>query len=189
MITDYASLQARAAKYLNRGDLTDDLPTFVQLAERRLATDIESSPAVATENVSAGAASLILAPTYGVVRALAWRRNGRDEPVMADLRVNATGRTEVFFDPIPLAASVLVVEHEPALVPLSNANPSNAVLAQAPNAYLYAVLLEATPYLMEDERIPTWGAAYQTAVDGYNALVARKLFASRPVPLPYAGFG
>ena len=35
MITDYASLQAAVADYLNREDLTTQIQTFIQLAEAK----------------------------------------------------------------------------------------------------------------------------------------------------------
>jgi hypothetical protein len=48
---------------------------------------------------------------------------------------------------------------QPAL--LDSSNQTNWLTDYAPNLLLYRALLEATPYLKNDERIPTWQALYQ----------------------------
>ena len=48
--------------------------------------------------------------------------------------------------------------------PLSDSNTSNWLLANAPDAYLYASLVAAEPFLREDERISTWQNLYFQAV-------------------------
>lgn len=44
---------------------------------------------------------------------------------------------------------------------LDNGNQTNWLTDFAPNLLLYRALLEATPYLKNDERIPTWQTLYQ----------------------------
>ena len=44
----------------------------------------------------------------------------------------------------------------------------NWLTQYAPNALLYACLLEATPFLKNDERIGVWQTFYQEAVAGLN---------------------
>jgi len=45
----------------------------------------------------------------------------------------------------------------------------------APNALLYGSLLEATPFLKNDERIPTWQQFYQMAIDSLNVEDIKKI--------------
>jgi hypothetical protein len=47
---------------------------------------------------------------------------------------------------------------------LSSSNASNVFLNVAPDALLYAALIEAEPYLMNDGRINTWGTMYDRAI-------------------------
>lgn len=54
--------------------------------------------------------------------------------------------------------------------PLSSSNASNAILARASGLYLYGTLVHSAPFLMDDARIETWEAAYQTLVSGVNAV-------------------
>jgi len=46
---------------------------------------------------------------------------------------------------------------------LDDDNQDNWLTKYAPDALLYAVLLEATPFLKNDERIATWQAMYDRA--------------------------
>ena len=47
---------------------------------------------------------------------------------------------------------------------LSDTNTTNVFLEQAPDALLYAALLEAEPYLFNDARVNTWGTLYDRAI-------------------------
>ena len=49
---------------------------------------------------------------------------------------------------------------------LSDSNTTNDMLTYHPDAYLYAVLLEAEPYLQNDKRVALWAAAYDLAKKG-----------------------
>lgn len=48
---------------------------------------------------------------------------------------------------------------------LSNTTTSNWLLAEYPSTYLYGALLEAAPYLRDDERIAVWSAGLSQAMD------------------------
>lgn len=52
---------------------------------------------------------------------------------------------------------------------LSDSNASNWLLDVAPDAYLYGSLLQAAPYLAEDERIQVWSGLYAGAVSSLNS--------------------
>ncbi len=45
----------------------------------------------------------------------------------------------------------------------------------APNALLYGSLLEATPFLKNDERIPTWQQFYQMSIESLNVEDIKKI--------------
>jgi len=56
---------------------------------------------------------------------------------------------------------------------LSDSNTSNWLLDLAPDAYLYASLLESAPFLRDDERLQTWTALYGAAVNQLNKVSER----------------
>jgi len=47
---------------------------------------------------------------------------------------------------------------------LSDSNTTSEMLTNNPDVYLYGTLLEAEPFIMNDERVPLWLAAFEKAV-------------------------
>lgn len=89
----------------------------------------------------------------------------------------ATGTPEFYSDydynhwlvvPTPVAASSLEIIYyeQPAL--LGDDQQTNWLTEYAPDALLYATLLEATPFLKIDARIPVWQSMYDAAVVALN---------------------
>jgi hypothetical protein len=71
-------------------------------------------------------------------------------------------------------------------VPLSATNLTNSILTEASDIYLYGALLEATPFLEHDERIPVWKAAFDGAIAELDDQREREEFQAsiRPARLP-----
>jgi hypothetical protein len=63
---------------------------------------------------------------------------------------------------------------QPAL--LDAVNTTNWLTNEAPNALLYRALLECTPFLKEDERIPTWQAMYEEAIENLSGEDLQKMY-------------
>jgi len=61
----------------------------------------------------------------------------------------------------------------PAL--LSDTNQTNWITEYAPQLVLYGALLEATPFLKNDERIPVWKQFYSEAVSAINTEDLRRI--------------
>ena len=47
---------------------------------------------------------------------------------------------------------------------LSVTTTTNTLLTDSPDIYLYGAMLEAEPFIMNDERVPLWAAALERAV-------------------------
>ena len=186
----FSSLQSDVQKYLERGDsLTTDpdvfaqIPRLITLAERRIATELklEGFKVVAT---------FPLVRSQSVYNKPArWKRTvsmryalASDGETRAPLNPRAydflrtfwpnstlTAAPEYYADydydhwliaPTPDAAYIAeVIYYEmPAL--LDDATQTNWLTDHAPQLLLYAVLLEATPFLKDDVRIATWQNLY-----------------------------
>jgi len=64
---------------------------------------------------------------------------------------------------------------------LSDSNTSNWLLAYAPDLYLYGALLEATPYLKDDERLAVWSTLYTNSIGDIEVADQRASVASTPI--------
>lgn len=52
---------------------------------------------------------------------------------------------------------------------LSDSNATNWYLANTPDLLMFAALMNAAPFLVNDERIPTWKAFYEEGRNAINA--------------------
>ncbi len=104
---------------------------------------------------------------------------------------NATGQpsyftvfgTELELAPTPSEDTVLEMIYRATLDPLVDSTDYNWLLTLAPDAYLYGVLMEAAPYLKEDERVAVWSAGLKYAFDGLNSLGRDQSFGAGPLTM------
>lgn len=78
--------------------------------------------------------------------------------------------------PAPSAAFTFRIGYYAAPAPLSDAAPTNWLLEDAPDAYLFGALTEAHPYVGDDQRMPLWEAKYKQVIGeltGENARAKR----------------
>lgn len=177
----YSELQTTIAGYLARTDLTTQIPDFIRLAELRLRRDLrirQMLKSVTTATV-AGDSTVELPSDFLDVRDFvvvgnpvqplnyyspsAFNRNTRTwesgKPV--DYTVLAL---DFQLSPVPDSDYTVQLFYFAAPAFLSDTNTSNVFLANTPDALLYGALLEASPYLMDDARINTWGTMFDRAM-------------------------
>lgn len=65
--------------------------------------------------------------------------------------------------------------------PLSDAAPSNWLLAVAPNIYLYAALFEAATYVGDDSQLPKWFAQFAAAMVAFQSQDRRARHGAAPL--------
>jgi hypothetical protein len=58
---------------------------------------------------------------------------------------------------------------------------TNWLLTLAPDTYLYGALMEAAPYLHDDERIPVWASGVQAALQDLNILSDEATYNAGPL--------
>lgn len=187
----YSSLLTDLRSYLERGFteasdplVFEQLPKLVTLAERRLANELKIQGFIraVTTTLTPGTAvyakpdgwrdtvSVIINNTPIFARSFEYCKN-----YWPDAAQTATPEFYADYDyshflvtPTPAAAASMEVLFygQPPL--LGDAVQTNWLTDYAPNALLYAALLEATPYLKQDARIPTWQQYYDRAASTLN---------------------
>lgn len=179
--TSYTDLKTSVANYLGRSDLTSIIPDFISFAEIRMARELRTRKMLssATSAFTAGDAKVALPSDFLQIRDLYVQGNPRfpvsylsPSAFTRNARADDSGKpvfyttlaAEFMFAPIPDSAYTLEILYYAKPTVLSSSNASNVFLANYADALLYASLLEAEPYLMNDPRIQTWGDLYGRAV-------------------------
>jgi hypothetical protein len=67
--------------------------------------------------------------------------------------------------PTPAAAYDFEVLYYERVQPLDSSNQTNWFTIYAPQALLYGSLLQAMPFLKNDERVPLWQGQYKLIMD------------------------
>jgi len=186
----FAQLQASVARWLDNATLGDRIPELIALAERRFNRILNTPEMEATATLVASA-SVTLPADLWETRA-AWidtdPRRGLEEVTQSVLRsryaARATGMPEVFavsggsllLGPAPDSAYSLVLTYKQTIPALSDAMPTNWLLTKHPDIYLWATLLAAEAYLVNDERLGVWKAALDEAIGELIQAGNRKRF-------------
>jgi hypothetical protein len=177
----YSDLQTSIAGYLARTDLTSQIPDFITFAENRLRRELrirQMLKSVTTSTVSSDA-TVEVPSDFLEIRDFVVMTNpitplsySSPSSLSNDPRTSQVGvprsytilASEFQLTPIPDAAYTLKMLYYAAPAYLTTNNTSNTFLLNAPDALLYASLIEAEPYLMNDARINTWGTMYDRAI-------------------------
>lgn len=179
--TTYAELQTTIAGYLARSDLTTQIPDFIRLAEIRLRRDLRIREMLSTTTLTctSGTATVTIPSDFLEVKDFVvtgnpvmplnyespslFSRNSRSMDAGKPLDYTVLSGT-FKLAPIPDSNYTLSLVYSAAPPYLSTSNTSNTFLTICPDLLLYASLLEAEPYLMNDARINTWGSMFDRAM-------------------------
>jgi hypothetical protein len=179
--TNYTDLQASVASYLGRSDLTTQIPDFIRFAELRLGRELRTRTMLNSATApTVGSDSRIALPTdFLEIRDLFIQGNPR-RPLtyMSPSAFSRQARADIIglpvfytilasefqFAPIPDGVYTLEILYYAKPTFLSTSNASNVFLANYPDALLYASLIEAEPYLINDARSQLWATLYDRAI-------------------------
>lgn len=201
MVMTYNSLVTEIKSYLNRSDIDviNNIPNFIYQAEQKLCRD---SVNIGFEQYVVGnfIQSQSVYPKPG-----RWRRNitfnygtgaGNNTRNQVYLRkyeyVRAywpdstlVGLPQYYCDygfnnfliaPTPDSTYPFEYSYLELPQPLSINNQTNWLTNYAPDVLLFACLLQATPFLKDDERIPMWKEVYKDGVDSINGQDRQRIF-------------
>lgn len=182
----YDSLVENIQSYLERTDTAtlDKIPLFIMLAEQVIASQIKF-----LGNLTVNTSTMV-ANTSIIDKPARWHKSvsmnitvaGVRQPVLVRkyeyLRSywpdnTKTGVPAYYADydythwlvaPTPASAYTFEVLYYERVQPLDSTNQSNWFTVYAPQALLYGSLLQAMPFLKNDERAPMWQAQYDAVI-------------------------
>jgi len=186
-VMTYDSLVNDIQTYLERTDdqTLDKIPQFIMLAEQIIAAEIKflgnltvaTSAMVASDNVIpkparwrktvsmnvtvAGKRQPVLLRTYEYIREY-W-----PEPASTDVPLYFCDYDYQHWlvGPTPTLAYSYEVLYYERVQPLDSSNQSSWFTQNAPQALLYGTLLQAMPFVKNDERMPMWQSNYDKIIE------------------------
>ena len=182
-IGTYAELQTAVANWLDRDDLTDRIPEFIALAEAKMNRVLRIS---LMENISTALSTVGGQRDYPLPAGFTgmkefhlttnpltplsyltpemmnrlWAGSTSGKPRAFTLFSDA-GVRKIRLGPSPDVVYTTSMLYLKKIDNLSVSNPTETMLTENPDIYLYGALLEAEPFLMNDARIGTWASLLQ----------------------------
>ena len=180
-ISNYSELQTAVANWLDRDDLSARIPEFISLAEARFnrLLRLRSMESKQTASTVSGQRNYNLPASYIQMRNFQLNTSpittlSYVTPEIYDrLWGGSSGGIPKFYTIVadeislgPIPGSVITMEmlFYKRFDNLSASTTTNWLLTYAPDIYLYASMLEAEPFIMNDERVPLWATALEKAI-------------------------
>ena len=182
-VMTYDSLVENIQSYLERTDTAtlDKIPLFIMLAEQVIAAEIKflGNLTVNTSAMTIGQATIDKPARWHKTVSMNVTVSGERQPVLLrryeylrEYWPNPTNTdvpkyycdydyTHWLVAPTPAAAYDFEVLYYERVQPLDSSNQTNWFTIYAPQALLYGSLLQAMPFLKNDDRVPMWQAQYQ----------------------------
>ena len=185
-LSTFTELKDAVADWLDRSDLTARIPDFIALAEARISRDLRIRPMEVRSIMytSSGQKYFNLPGGYLQMRNIQLNTNPTQPleyitPEMLDRLYgsNTTGKPraytligdEIQLSPIPDAAYELEMAFYEKFTSLGDGTSgtvtTNYLTKNAPDVLLYGALMEAEPFIKNDERLAVWLNGYSNAVD------------------------
>ena len=184
-ITTYAELQTATANWLDRTDLTARIPEFIELAEANFNRVIRQPDMIAKNDSFSIAGRYTTLPTdtleivrivvdltpvivleYLTPEEISQRRivmTSTGKPYYFTTVGGSTNQLEVL--PSPDSTYTASIVYYTRIAALTDSATTNWLLDSHPDIYLFGTLVEAEPYLKNDERMPMWTARLDKALN------------------------
>ena len=180
-INTYGTLQTAVANWLDRDDLTSRIPEFISLTEAifNRTLRIRAMETIVSDNTPSGSKEDALPTGYLQMREIHLETSPIvplsyiTPEIMYRIRAGSVnGRPNsytimgenILFGPTPDSVYAYSMTYYKALEALSDNAPTNWAILNAPDMYLYGTLLQAEPFLMNDERVPLWERGFRQAI-------------------------
>ena len=194
-ITNYATLQSAIADYLNRQDLTSQIPLFIQFVEADINTRLRSREMIVEDTITSVLGDVQLPADW--LEAINLKIDGGKTPVRyitldeADQITSEQLYTKPTFYtivddvirlvPAPSQNEDIDVIYYSKIPSLSDVTTTNWLLLKAPDVYLYGALVHAAPFLLDDQRIGTFVQFYSQRVDALGQDSYRAIHSGSPL--------
>jgi hypothetical protein len=180
-INSFTTLKSAISNWLDRDDLSDQLPDFISLNEALFNRVLRIRPmeTIVTNATVSGTKAYDLPTGYVQMREIhldttpvtslqyispemlyrVWAGSSSGKPDSYSIIGD-----KIYFGPTPDSAYNYTMTYYKTFDALSDSNTTNWVILNAPDVYLYGALLQAEPFLQNDQRIPVWERGLRQAL-------------------------
>lgn len=173
----WAELQTSVAGWLNRDDLTDQLPEFIALAEKRFNRSLLVPEREASVTAAVSSETATLPTDFWGIRSVyvdSAPRDTLEQVSLSDLRelytADDTGKPQHYaiqggdtlvLGPIPSQEYDLILNYYQTIPALGDSQATNWLLTAHPDLYLAGALIEAYIYVRDMDGAMAWEARLQ----------------------------
>jgi len=179
-LSNYEELKTAVASWLDRDDLTAQIPDFITVAESYINDDLRVTSMITEATVTPSTTELYVSKPTGFKEALAFNDDQGNSLIQVhheDLKDQQNGASagrpqyysvtnRINFERLADTSYSFVMTYYKALDIATDS--TNDILTEYPSIYLYGTLLQAEPYIKNDARIDTWYQLYETALKKAN---------------------
>jgi hypothetical protein len=191
-LDNYTNLKAEIANYLDRPDLSSEIDMFIDLAEvkhkrtvriRELVKRAQASTSTGTRYLALPTGFLemrtmrLIAPVERMLRFVNEHEMNRLISSASGVPEYFTVHEEIEFERASDSVYTAEMIYYAAVDPLSDdseAELTNAILTNHPDLYLYGALVEAEPFIDNDERVAMWKTKYDEVHEQIRDLERRR---------------
>ena len=180
-ISTYSELNTAVANWLDRDDLTDRIPEFIALCEARFNRLLRIRAMEYKQTASTVSGQRNLALPTGFIQMRNLQINASPivpmQYVTPEIYDRLYGSTltgtpqmytiiadEIQLGPIPGSVMTIEMLFYKKFDAITSVAPTNWMITNAPDVYLYGCLLEAEPFIMNDPRVQLWATAFKQAI-------------------------
>jgi hypothetical protein len=176
----FDNLKLEVADWLNRQDLVNVIPTFIRLLEAQVERTLRvremcvRATASLTEEFTV-LPSDFLSLEHAILNAdkpvtLEWVPMNQIDKLQAETQPGTPLNFTIIGDelevsPLPDQEYEIEVVYYQSIPKLTTNNQTNWLLTRHPDVYLYGTLMQAAPYLKNDDRVGLWSAALTSILD------------------------
>ena len=194
----FSGLKTTIADYLNRDDLTSIIPSFISIAEAKFNRKLRVRQMVKRATATLDTAFFAFPSDFLQAKEFQLNTNPitylefvteKQGDLMRQDAIIAPGKPK-YYTIVGTQLEVIATPDDGytgeltyygKIPALSDSNTSNWLLAYAPDLYLYGALLEAAPYLKDDERLAVWSQMYINSLGDIEVADQRASVSSTPL--------
>ena len=179
-ITNYSELKTAVGDWLARPELTSPIIDFIAMAESKMNNELRLRSMIATVNINPSQVNKYVSLPTGFLELISFSDDTGDVlqevdyEELEDYRYRSgSARPELYsigaridFERLAGASHNYPMRYYKRLDIATDS--TNDVLTNHPNIYLHGALLQAEPYVQNDERMVMWKAMYDDAVKEEN---------------------